>query len=149
MSDETVGLTATDCTPRARRGESAEALAARIGGYARSLEYERQHVALVNRNEALRTSSDGLHYTRCACGWTGLRVADPEIARREYDVHQCRMTGEIGVRLHRADPLPAGWAEATKAQIEETMNLLREPQREAMERVRDEFEARVQNLEMK
>lgn len=141
MSDETVGITDVDCARRARRGESAEALAARLGGYARSLEYERQHVALTNRNAALRMSSDGLSYTRCACGWTGLRVTDPEVARREYDVHQCRMTGEVGVRLHRVDPLPAGWAEAAKVQLETS---------EAMPvAVADEFEARVQNLEMK
>lgn len=156
MADDIhVAITATSCEPTERDAPKAAALLQQRDAMA-------AEVHAINRAAALRTAGDA-YFTRCACGWQGLRVADPEVARREYDVHSCRMTGEVGVRLHRVEELPPQWAEETKRKIEEAADLMRERQREAVEHQRsefadfakrvhgesDDFVQRVQMLEMK
>jgi hypothetical protein len=113
---ETVALEDVDCTPRPRFCESLEKFHARM----RALGLERQalerEVALDNRRSALRwVTRDGVvcagaeptarhgeivaYWTQCACGFHGLQVADPEVARREYDAHAC--TANDGDAIHR------------------------------------------------
>lgn len=88
-----VGITDVDCTPRPRYGESQERFLARMASYGADMAELRREVRLRNRKEALRqiTLPDDTvaYWTACACGWCGLRVDDPEVARREYDAHAC------------------------------------------------------------
>lgn len=88
-----VGITDVDCTPRPRYGESRERFEARMRSYGVELEVLKTDVRIRNRRAALREGAwpDGAPYyfTQCACGWCGLRVTDPEVARREYDAHAC------------------------------------------------------------
>jgi hypothetical protein len=100
---ETVALEDVDCTPRPRWRESLEKFRARmrvLGLERQSLERE---VALDNRRASVRpvTGPNGerLHVAFCACGFHGLQVADPEVARREYDAHAC--TANDGDAIHR------------------------------------------------
>lgn len=162
--DSTVAITDVDCTPRPRWRETPEQFADRLN------KLEAQAVALSassgkrNRTDALRWSVDGegvkSYFTRCACGWCGLRVADPEVARREYDKHDCAIDKEeIGVRLHRKEPLPANWVEETKAmldqgQLERSLETLSPPVEYASSKpvsteVVDETAARMSLLELK
>jgi len=99
-------ITDVDCTPRPRYGESQAKFLARMRGYGLDMEALKADVRQRNRAAALRwIDADGLthkgaeptarhgqivaYWTQCACGWCGLRVADPEVARREYDAHAC------------------------------------------------------------
>jgi hypothetical protein len=102
--DETVAITDVSSAPRGLGAERQTA--------------ELNHM---NRTAALRTAENCLYFTRCACRWTGLRVADPEVARREYDAHVCPLDAvEIGVSLHRrGDGLSPNWAAETKAMLEQ------------------------------
>jgi len=123
-ADESPAITEVDCSPRPRYRETQEQFAARIKSYSSDLASMRKQTSRLNRNDALRwsTATDGAkqYFARCACGWCGLSVSDPELAKREYDDHACAMDAEeIGVRLHRKEPLPAGWADQTKALIEQ------------------------------
>lgn len=86
--DWTVAITSTDMTPRPRYRESQAAFEARMRGYGVELQALHREVKLENRKAALR-GSVGAWFTRCACGWHGLTVADAELARREYDAHAC------------------------------------------------------------
>lgn len=96
-ADTGVAITDVDCTPRPRRGEAQAAFEARIAGYMREAGLVQREVNQRNRQAALRSvlvaRADGTDvaqfWTQCACGWCGLRVADPEVARREYDAHAC------------------------------------------------------------
>lgn len=102
-ADEGVGITDVDCTPRPRYRETAEAFAGRMRRMWLEVDGKTRIVAQRNRNAALRTAVGtdgiGLHSTFCACGFRGLVVTDPEIARREYDAHAC--TIEDGNAIHR------------------------------------------------
>ena len=61
------------------------------------------------------------YFTQCGCGWCGLRVEDPELARREYDKHPCTigLAFEPGLTGRGAkEPLPIDWAQTTKDLLE-------------------------------
>lgn len=100
----TPAISDVDCTPRPRYGESMAKFKARMAGYAREAGLVAHDVNRRNRVAALRgVTAEGqvirvdgpvvaqvaAYFTQCACGWCGLRVADPEVARREYDAHAC------------------------------------------------------------
>lgn len=87
-----VGITSIDMTPRPRYRESPAAFVARMRAMGADLAELTREVKLRNRREALRSLGD-LVWTQCACGWCGLRVEDPEVARREYDAHDCAAAG--------------------------------------------------------
>lgn len=87
-----VGITSVDMTPRPRYRESPAAFVARMQAMGADLAELTREVKLRNRRGALRSIGD-LVWTQCACGWCGLRVTDPEVARREYDAHDCAATG--------------------------------------------------------
>lgn len=90
-------ITDVDCTPRPRYGESQAKFLARMASYGANVEALNRDIRQRNRAAALRTvgvethagSTRPTYWTVCACGWCGLRVDDPEIARREYDAHVC------------------------------------------------------------
>lgn len=88
-----VAITDVDCTPRPRYGESQAAFLRRMAGYGADVAALQRDLRLKNRQAALRRieqlNGDIVYWTQCACGWCGLRVLDPELARREYDVHAC------------------------------------------------------------
>lgn len=101
-----VGITDVDCTPRPRYGESRErfeARMARMGHHSMTLGRE---VKQRNRDAALRHVEIPNGYERwwtvCACGFCGLRVEDPELARREYDAHACAAAGVGEAAVDRA-----------------------------------------------
>lgn len=134
-----VAITSVDCTPRApsREGYPSEAL------YQRALmmwnrlndKLESELNALIkqnskrNRMAALQpvvygANGEPLYFTKCACKWHGLRVSDPEVARREYDAHACSLLDangrvEPGRTLHRKTEAPLGpaWVAETKKQL--------------------------------
>lgn len=66
-----------------------------------------EHAAMVrteatapNRESAVQiVEENGIvrYFARCACKWCGVRVDDPELARREYDAHPCTITGDDAV----------------------------------------------------
>lgn len=56
-----------------------------------------REVSHQNRTAALRQAEDGRWFTICACKWHGLRVDDPEVARREFDAHACSVDGDAAV----------------------------------------------------
>jgi hypothetical protein len=133
-NNDGIGITDVDCTPRdlRREGYLSEAQ------YNRAIELKAKQNALTakstnelrtgigkrNRAAALQLSvlgADGIEqfFTQCACGWCGLRVTDPELARREYDAHACAIGTEFvpGKTLHapvEANALPIDWAQTTK-----------------------------------
>lgn len=97
-------------------GATAETLAKGIAGAARhhgrrhdkflaQLEAEqaaeRRLAWSTNREAALRGPVDLAGtphwWCVCACRWSGLRVPDPEVAKREYDKHPCSMNGDAAV----------------------------------------------------
>lgn len=90
-------ITDVDCTPRPRYGESMPKFLARMASYGANVEAIKRDIRQRNRAAALRSTEVQTHaggtrltyWTQCACGWCGLRVDDPEIARREYDAHVC------------------------------------------------------------
>jgi hypothetical protein len=86
-------ITDVDCTPRPRYRETPAAFAARMLSYGVDVQALKADVRQRNRAAALREGvwPDGavFYFTQCACKWHGLRVADPEVARREYDAHAC------------------------------------------------------------
>lgn len=88
-----VGITDVDCTPRPRYSESRERFEARIAEMEKAAGLQRREVNQRNRAAALRQielpAGAIAYWTACACGWCGLRVDDPEVARREYDAHAC------------------------------------------------------------
>ena len=101
---ETVAIEDVDCTPRRRHRETDVAFQDRM----RRMRLERSileaGVRRDNRTGSVRsvTGSNGerLHVAFCVCGFNGLQVADPEVARREYDAHAC--TASDGDAIHRA-----------------------------------------------
>ncbi|HZJ66408.1 MAG TPA: hypothetical protein VFD36_23035, partial [Kofleriaceae bacterium] len=88
-----VGITDVDCTPRPRYGESQEKFLARMASYGANVEELKREIRMRNRAAALRQvelpTGAIAYWTVCACEWCGLRVDDPEVARREYDAHVC------------------------------------------------------------
>lgn len=100
-----VAITGVDMTPRPRYGESRQAFEDRMQSYGVQLSTLRREVRQRNRQAALRSieTSHGLQYfTQCACGFCGLRVEDPEVARREYDAHDCAAAGVGQAAVDRA-----------------------------------------------
>ena len=99
-------ITDVDCTPRPRYGESPAKFLKRMAGYGADVEALKSEMRQRNRAAALRegTWPDGatFYYTQCACKWHGLRVADPEVARREYDTHACAAEGLGDAAVDRA-----------------------------------------------
>jgi hypothetical protein len=86
-------ITDVDCTPRPRYGESMPKFLARMASYGADVEALKREVRQRNRATAVRSGvwPDGAewHAAQCVCKWQGLRHADPELARREYDAHAC------------------------------------------------------------
>lgn len=84
----------------AQRARSPIRWAARDAMYAQDLAARRALVGRLNRALHMRTIEvDGVphHHGQCACGWRGLRVLDPEVARREYDTHACAIEGDAHI----------------------------------------------------
>lgn len=82
-----------------RRGAKRHA---RFGAaLAAEAEADRRTTYLDNRNGALRgpVLIDGVEHwwCVCVCRWTGLRVRDPEVAKREYDAHPCSIHADQAV----------------------------------------------------
>lgn len=101
---EGVGITDVDCTPRPRRGEGREAFETRMRRMGVAYQAEvRRDVLLPNRVSSVRAvtgpNGERLHVSFCVCGFHGLQVADPEVARREYDAHACTVLD--GDAIHR------------------------------------------------
>lgn len=122
-----------DDSPRAQAFRRVSARR-RVSG-AEQLEIEMQalraKLASDNRRDSLRgpvfvgKRQVAHYYTQCTCKWTGTRVKDPEVARREYDAHPCTLEhgdtavdraianagrGSIGHRRYEHDPT---WAART------------------------------------
>jgi hypothetical protein len=99
-------ITDVDCTPRPRYGESRAKFEARMRSYGVDMEALNREVRQRNRAAALKQGMwpDGavFYFTQCACGWCGLRVNDPEVARREYDAHSCVAEGLGDAAVDRA-----------------------------------------------
>lgn len=135
-----VGITSVDCTPRAprREGYISDAQHQRAQELFRKsqagLELELRKLGAdnhkKNRMAALQPVVYGAHgeplyFTQCACKWHGLRVSDPEVARREYDAHACSLVdadgmwqpGQTGRRDERNAWSKPGWAAQTKAML--------------------------------
>lgn len=162
-TDDATAIESVDCTPRPRYRETPEQFERRMAAMSADAKIQRSQVGKLNRKDALRwyTAGDGTlqYFTRCACGWCGVRVSDPEVARREYDTHACALDAvEIGVSLHRKEPLPANWAAETKALIEqqqteralETMVAPREyTTSRSMDQIFDDATERMKLLELK
>lgn len=149
-----VAITDVDMTPRPRYRESQAAFEARMAQMGVDLRDLHHEVKLRNRAAALRsveTAGGALAYfTQCACGWCGLRVEDPEVARREYDAHVCAAAG-------------VGQAAVDRAIAETDRNVLAKRERHVLQPammapaveseaprtavVEDEFEQRVKLLE--
>ena len=141
-----------DCTPRPRFRETTAALAERMRRHSAQRVWLEQWTATQNRTAALRTGTwpDGgvYHVTACACGWHGLRQADPEVARREYDAHACSINGDTAVDRAAAnvDRLTYGpkrerssMVDAVRVEADETVQTKTE----------DETEQRMALLEIK
>lgn len=96
-----VSITDVDCTPRPRYGESRADFEVRMRSYSVQHEAVRRDVNLRNRVAALKGPvfvGEIRHwFTQCACGWCGLQVTDPEVARREFDAHACAVNGDAPV----------------------------------------------------
>lgn len=89
-----VGITSVDMTPRPRYRETRENFERRMVAMGMNLSELRRDVQQRNRQAALRQHADGERYwTACSCGWHGLQTQDPEVARREYDAHDCAAAG--------------------------------------------------------
>lgn len=149
-------ITDVDMTPRPRYRESQAAFEARMASYGADVQALRNETRLRNRAAALRsveTATGALAYfTQCACGWCGLRVEDPEVARREYDAHVCAAAG-------------IGQAAVDRAIAETDRNVLVKRERHVLQPsvvapvvesevprtavVEDDFEQRVKLLETK
>lgn len=106
-----VGITSVDMTPRPRYGDTQAKFEARMHAMGVVLEHRKALNAQENRANALKsveveTSAQfpiGVAYwTQCACRWCGIRVGDPEVARREYDAHPCRADGIGQAAVDRA-----------------------------------------------
>lgn len=170
-ADTGVAITDVDCTPRPRRGESQVAFDARIAGYMREAGLVQREVDQRNRNTALRLVDDGgriwrnladvpdhrgitAYFTQCACGWCGLRVADPEVARREYDAHACAAAniGNDAVSRAQAHAGKATMPPKRKASVLQPAAIAPEAPAEAQVKraePADDFEQRAALLELK
>lgn len=136
--DDGVGITNVDCTPRAprREGYISDAQHQRamelFNKSQAGLELELRRLGAdlhkKNRVAALQpvvygANGEPLYFTQCACKWHGLRVPDPEVARREYDAHACSLVdadgmwqpGQTGHRNENNAWSKPGWAAQTKA----------------------------------
>jgi hypothetical protein len=103
---DTVAITDVDMTPRPRYRETQQAFEARLTAMGADLAAVRADVRQRNRNAALRSiekaTGDLAYWTVCSCSWCGIRVEDPELARREYDAHVCAAAGVGQAAVDRA-----------------------------------------------
>jgi len=148
-------ITDVDMTPRPRYRESQAAFEARMAAMGADMVALRTDVKQRNRNAALRSIEPATgaiaYWTQCACSWCGLRVEDPELARREYDAHVCAAAG-------------VGQAAVDRAIAETDRNVLVKRERHVLKPsvvgpveseaprtvvVEDDFEQRVKLLETK
>ncbi len=154
--EDIVAITDVDMTPRPRYRESQAAFEARMARMGHQLETVGREVKQRNHDAALRHVALANGYERwwtvCSCGFCGLRVEDPELARREYDVHVCAAAG-------------VGQAAVDRAIAETDRNVLVKRERHVLkpsvvasveseaprqtQTVEDEFEVRVKLLETK
>lgn len=99
-------ITDVDMTPRPRYRETQQAFEARMAAMGHQLETLGREVMKRNRDAALRHVELANGYERwwtvCSCGFCGLRVEDPEVARREYDAHVCAAVGVGQAAVDRA-----------------------------------------------
>lgn len=151
-------ITDVDCTPRPRYGESQAAFLKRMASYGADVEALKRVIRQRNRENALKTGAwpDGATYyvTQCACGWHGLRVPDPEAARREYDAHTCAAEGIGDAAVDRAQA-HAGKATMPPRRQAAVLKPALEQPAETLETLRpapqdlDDLEQRVRMLEPK
>jgi hypothetical protein len=145
-----VAISSVDMTPRPRYGESRQAFEARMQSYGIRLSDLRRETNQRNRQAALRSvdTRHGLQYfTQCACGFCGLRVEDPEVARREYDAHDCAAAGVGQAAVDRA--ITGSVEKRTAAVLKPALG---EADREQLRRTveaEDEAVARFAQLELK
>ena len=148
-----VAISSVDMTPRPRYGESRQAFEARMASYGIQASALRREVSQRNRQAALRNvdTPRGLQYfTQCACGFCGLRVEDPEVARREYDAHDCAAAGVGQAAVDRA--ITGSVEKRTAAVLKPALGELNESDREQLKRsveVEDDAGQRFQLLELK
>ena len=155
-------ITDVDMTPRPRYRETRQAFEARMARMGHQLETVGREVEQRNRDAAVRHVALPNGYERwwtvCSCGFCGLRVEDPELARREYDAHVCAAAGVGQAAVDRAI------AETDRATlVKRTQHVLRPSVAEkeeittrdcaeaivAPDAVIDDFEQRVKLLETK
>ncbi len=172
-------ITDVDMTPRPRYRESQAAFEARLTAMGSDLAAVRAEVKQRNRNAALRVvlRSGAIerwesvasaieagrvviaaYFTQCGCGFCGLRVEDPELARREYDAHVCAAAGVGQAAVDRAiaETDRTTMVKRTQhvlqpsigEQVDEIMATLDKHQVHGAE-VADDFEQRVKLLEHK
>lgn len=153
-----VAISDVDCTPRPRYRESQEAFERRMGTYARAHAQEARAIQRDNRAAALReVEVAGMvkYFTQCACGFCGLRVEDPEVARREYDAHACAISGNAHVdraiaTIDNNGPLikrQHGDMQAVPSLAKDIIE--HAPASQAKRIVEDDTEARMRMLELK
>lgn len=101
-----VAIESVDMTPRPRYRESQAAFQARMAKMDHQIGSVGREVKKRNRDAAVRHVELPNGYERwwtvCSCGFCGLRVEDPELARREYDAHDCAAAGVGQAAVDRA-----------------------------------------------
>ena len=148
-----VVISDVDCTPRPRYRETAAQFEARMGVLGQELAAIKRENAIKNRQAALQPPvmvRDVAHYfTQCACGWCGLQVADPELARREYDAHACGITGDTTVERAMAETGRGVLTKRTSQQVRPSSVRAQVDVAETPSVKQDEAEARFALLELK
>ncbi len=155
-----VGITDVDCTPRPRYGESEAKFLARMASYGANVEELRRDIRMRNRAAALRQvelpAGAIAYWTACACGWCGLRVDDPEVARREYDAHTCAAEGvgqaavDRAIEASKTAHMPGRVTVAPRTAVLRPAIVERQPEEQAPARTEvDDLEQRVALLEPK
>jgi hypothetical protein len=152
-------ITDVDMTPRPRYRESQQAFEARMARMHVQLETVGREVKQRNRNAALRHVELANGYERwwtvCSCGFCGLRVEDPEVARREYDAHVCAAAGVGQAAVDRAIAETDRTTLVKRERHVLKPSLVEDQAVDAMDRravavaVEDDFEQRVKLLEHK
>jgi len=139
----------------AQRSRRAAYWAAKDAQYAKAYAGKRRHVDRLNRDAALRKVADlEQWFAACACGWCGLRVADPEVARREYDAHVCAISGDEHVEravehVNDAESYGAKREHADMQVVAKAWDAMVDCAATQMAKVGDETEQRMALLELK
>lgn len=143
-------ITSTDMTPRPRYRESQAAFQARMAAMGVELQGQHAEARRRNRAAALRTAEHGRYFTQCACGWCGLQVTDPEVARREYDAHACAAegVGQAAVDRAIAETDRSVLVKRTRAVLQPSV-VTAAPVEEFKPVVADDTEVRMMLLELK